>query len=170
MHGVQRRAHDPTENDAAIAACLAEADLAERSVSRDEWVQSAEQGILARSFDGDLSMEELDRQRRAMRRFEIRATLAARARRRSDGADAGFSFSPGDREAREPRAGAGRTRQGAAAGGANQEVCCACMDREANALLVPCGHRTVCVGCARKLVPPRCPVCRYEVQQISVIG
>jgi hypothetical protein len=51
----------------------------------------------------------------------------------------------------------------------SREMCCVCMDRRANALLAPCSHLIVCVQCARRLMPPRCPQCRYPVQQITVL-
>lgn len=50
--------------------------------------------------------------------------------------------------------------------GPGEETCVACLESAADALLVPCGHINLCVPCAGKLNPPRCPVCRLTVQQV----
>lgn len=47
-----------------------------------------------------------------------------------------------------------------------EDTCVACLESAADALLVPCSHINLCVPCAGKLDPPRCPVCRLRVQQV----
>ena len=44
----------------------------------------------------------------------------------------------------------------------NGESCYACMDAEADTLLLNCGHSGLCVACARKIIHAnqRCPLCR----------
>ena len=50
--------------------------------------------------------------------------------------------------------------------------CCACMDSTVNAVLHPCGHLCLCVGCATHMQNDalrsgrsmRCPLCRIEVK------
>lgn len=49
-------------------------------------------------------------------------------------------------------------------------ACVACMDREADACMIPCGHVNLCMACAGKLQSRRCPVCRLEFQQIVKAG
>jgi hypothetical protein len=62
---------------------------------------------------------------------------------------------------------AGPARHADSACGSADEACCVCMGCRTNARLVPCGHRT-CKECAKKLSPPRCPLCRHEVQKIVI--
>jgi len=140
---------DQTENDAVIAACLAEACASRDEYERRRQLEEQESWAVALMLQ-QMERDEFER----LRQERVRAAAVA------DEAAAG----------REPRLDAGRQRRSAVAGGPTPDVCCACLDRRANVLLVPCGHRTVCRACARKLRPPRCPVCRHDVQQISVIG
>lgn len=53
--------------------------------------------------------------------------------------------------------------------GADETACVACLDAAATALLVPCGHISLCVPCAGRLDPLRCPLCRLDVEQVVQI-
>ena len=47
------------------------------------------------------------------------------------------------------------------------EKCAVCMDQPRNAVLVPCGHAVLCMGCAAGImdrIPHKCPICRQEPQ------
>jgi hypothetical protein len=47
------------------------------------------------------------------------------------------------------------------------EKCAVCMDQPRNAVLVPCGHAVLCMGCAGAIMdrrPRKCPICRQEPQ------
>lgn len=46
------------------------------------------------------------------------------------------------------------------------ENCIACEDALVNCCLIPCGHVLLCIPCARKVNPARCPVCRVPFQQV----
>lgn len=46
------------------------------------------------------------------------------------------------------------------------EKCIACEDAVVNCCLIPCGHVLLCIPCARKVNPARCPVCRVPFQQV----
>lgn len=46
------------------------------------------------------------------------------------------------------------------------EKCIACEDALVNCCLIPCGHVILCMRCARRVNPPRCPVCRVVFQQV----
>lgn len=48
----------------------------------------------------------------------------------------------------------------------NGENCIACEDAVVNCCLIPCGHVILCIACARRVNPPRCPVCRMPFQQV----
>lgn len=41
--------------------------------------------------------------------------------------------------------------------------CCVCYDAAINVRLEPCGHVALCDGCARRLHPQRCPLCRADI-------
>ena len=46
------------------------------------------------------------------------------------------------------------------------DLCCICLDNNVNSVLVPCGHLTLCYGCAElhsKEKQNRCPICRSKV-------
>ena len=52
----------------------------------------------------------------------------------------------------------------------NDHLCVICMDREKNAVLIPCGHHSFCDPCGQDLMmrerpEPRCPLCRDPVAQ-----
>lgn len=50
-------------------------------------------------------------------------------------------------------------------------TCVACLDREADCCLVPCGHVIVCMACSTKLVSPqRCPICRAAIKKVVGAG
>jgi len=57
--------------------------------------------------------------------------------------------------------------EGAAPAGSREE-CLACMDLEADACLIPCGHVVVCRQCAPRLRPRRCPICRSDFAGIAL--
>ncbi|CAK0846615.1 unnamed protein product [Prorocentrum cordatum] len=145
---------DQTENDAVIAACLAEDPAC---ASRDEY-ERRRQLEEQESWAVALMLQQMERDEfERLRQERVRAAAVA------DEAAAG----------REPRLDAGRQRTAQRCGGRPHPGCLLRLPGPqdgANVLLVPCGHRTVCRACARKLRPPRCPVCRHDVQQISVIG
>ena len=44
-------------------------------------------------------------------------------------------------------------------------ICCICMDRASNMVLVPCGHLCVCQECSQH-AQRRCPICRTAVTQM----
>lgn len=46
------------------------------------------------------------------------------------------------------------------------ETCIACEDAHVNCCLIPCGHVILCVRCAQKVIPRKCPVCRMQFEQI----
>lgn len=43
--------------------------------------------------------------------------------------------------------------------------CCVCFDQPIDTGLEPCGHVALCHGCAARLQPRRCPLCRTEIHQ-----
>jgi hypothetical protein len=44
------------------------------------------------------------------------------------------------------------------------KTCIVCEDKKINCVLIPCGHQTLCDGCASQL--NQCPICRQKVNQI----
>eukprot|EP00966_Prymnesium_polylepis_P178200 4126462-Prymnesium_polylepis.1 len=48
------------------------------------------------------------------------------------------------------------------AGGGESE-CCVCYDAPIDTGLEPCGHVALCAGCASRLRPQRCPLCRADI-------
>ncbi|KAJ8609193.1 hypothetical protein CTAYLR_008430 [Chrysophaeum taylorii] len=48
--------------------------------------------------------------------------------------------------------------------------CLICADRDADAVLLPCGHSRVCYGCALEVLSAKnaCPVCRKSVDQVVI--
>jgi len=42
-----------------------------------------------------------------------------------------------------------------------EKLCCICLEKEKNILLLDCGHISVCERCARKL--NACPLCRCDI-------
>jgi len=49
----------------------------------------------------------------------------------------------------------------------NSDVCVVCMDAKRDALLVPCGHIYLCMGCAKNLNHKACPMCRVSITKIQ---
>ena len=52
----------------------------------------------------------------------------------------------------------------------NDHLCVICIDREKNAVMIPCGHARFCDPCGQDLMirerpEPRCPLCREPVAQ-----
>lgn len=45
-------------------------------------------------------------------------------------------------------------------------ICCICMDNNANAAFVPCGHTDVCLDCICRLSTTQCPICRSPVETV----
>lgn len=46
------------------------------------------------------------------------------------------------------------------------EKCIACEDAIVSCCLIPCGHVILCIPCAWKVTPPKCPICRLPFQQV----
>jgi len=46
------------------------------------------------------------------------------------------------------------------------DACIVCMDNLANAVLAPCGHHNLCMGCAERLRSKICPTCRAPFSMI----
>jgi hypothetical protein len=46
------------------------------------------------------------------------------------------------------------------------EKCIACEDNVVNCCLIPCGHVILCIPCAKRVMPRRCPVCRLQFEQV----
>ena len=47
------------------------------------------------------------------------------------------------------------------------DLCCICLNQNVNSVLIPCGHLTLCYGCAElqsKSRQNRCPICRTDVK------
>jgi len=46
-----------------------------------------------------------------------------------------------------------------------QDLCCMCLDKQKNAVLTPCGHKAMCLGCAEQLYARgrNCPLCRARI-------
>mgnify|MGYP002632002162 CR=1 FL=1 len=44
--------------------------------------------------------------------------------------------------------------------------CSVCLDAPRSALLVPCGHTSTCMNCAKKLNPPICVECRQPIEKL----
>mmetsp|Transcript_59137 Transcript_59137/g.183431 ORF Transcript_59137/g.183431 Transcript_59137/m.183431 type:complete len:198 (+) Transcript_59137:98-691(+) len=136
---------DLTENDAVIAQILADSER-QSSIWRERTDNDA---AMAASASDSPSAER--RRRRAPPTLPaccaddaaIAACLAEELQ-----ASSGV-------EAAQPRP---ETRQ--------LETCLACQDEPANACFIPCGHINVCMACARRVNPHRCPVCRLEFQAI----
>mmetsp|Transcript_109368 Transcript_109368/g.172372 ORF Transcript_109368/g.172372 Transcript_109368/m.172372 type:complete len:240 (+) Transcript_109368:94-813(+) len=50
-------------------------------------------------------------------------------------------------------------------------ACVACLDKRADACIIPCGHINICMGCSERLPhPKRCPMCRIRVDHIVKAG
>merc|ERR1719345_708338 len=51
---------------------------------------------------------------------------------------------------------------------AGQDKCCVCMDQRKDGVLVPCGHKAMCMSCAEMLKARdrRCPVCRQNIGSV----
>lgn len=50
-------------------------------------------------------------------------------------------------------------------------ACVACLDRQADACLIPCGHINLCMACSARLPnPKRCPMCRIGVDHVVKAG
>ena len=48
-----------------------------------------------------------------------------------------------------------------------ESECCVCYDRPIDTGLEPCGHVALCAGCASRLRPRRCPLCRANIQHMT---
>lgn len=50
-------------------------------------------------------------------------------------------------------------------------ACVACLDKESDACLSPCGHTNLCMGCSVKLCHPQtCPICRAPIVAVTRVG
>ena len=49
------------------------------------------------------------------------------------------------------------------------QKCCLCLTLPSNHAMLPCGHLCVCADCAAYAQIDACPVCRGEVEQITII-
>merc|ERR1712232_1046218 len=45
--------------------------------------------------------------------------------------------------------------------------CITCCATTANARLVPCGHMVMCMTCAHRLNPDKCPSCRTQIEDVT---
>eukprot|EP00005_Dracoamoeba_jomungandri_P009465 CAMPEP_0174263518 /NCGR_PEP_ID=MMETSP0439-20130205/19021_1 /TAXON_ID=0 /ORGANISM="Stereomyxa ramosa, Strain Chinc5" /LENGTH=707 /DNA_ID=CAMNT_0015348907 /DNA_START=33 /DNA_END=2156 /DNA_ORIENTATION=- len=45
----------------------------------------------------------------------------------------------------------------------SQKICVVCADKQIRIVLIPCGHRCLCVDCSKAL--DKCPMCRVEITQ-----
>ena len=60
---------------------------------------------------------------------------------------------------------------------ANAKLCVICLDAPKTHLLLPCGHKCVCAGCApdfasnddgwKRVGTPQCPICRGSVPWVA---
>ena len=50
----------------------------------------------------------------------------------------------------------------------DQRTCKVCFDGEANIMLVPCGHLSICQTCAEKLFK-QCPICKVAVEKAIMV-
>eukprot|EP00937_MAST-01D_sp_MAST-1D-sp2_P003964 g3964.t1 len=57
-------------------------------------------------------------------------------------------------------------------GGAEDATCVVCFEVQRDAVLVPCGHASVCMDCARKIAEKngKCPICRANITQALRMG
>jgi len=48
------------------------------------------------------------------------------------------------------------------------EDCVICLDEKCNTIIMPCGHLTVCKGCAKSLHQKKqpCPICRGAIESL----
>lgn len=63
-----------------------------------------------------------------------------------------------------------RARAVLAAEAADAIRCAICLDKEKTVVVVPCGHKCMCVACAKQLqasLAPRCPLCRGALERIT---
>ena len=56
--------------------------------------------------------------------------------------------------------------------GEDDHACVVCMERDKNAILMPCGHGDTCMPCARKIAEQRakCPICRSVITEVREFG
>mmetsp|Transcript_24012 Transcript_24012/g.66781 ORF Transcript_24012/g.66781 Transcript_24012/m.66781 type:complete len:179 (-) Transcript_24012:295-831(-) len=57
----------------------------------------------------------------------------------------------------------------ATSSGQAQDDCIACLATTANARFIPCGHVVVCTQCALRVIPRKCPLCRYPFEQTALV-
>jgi len=52
-----------------------------------------------------------------------------------------------------------------------KETCVICLSQPRTHVLIPCGHKLFCGGCAGLLAQKNCPICRVEIQStLKVFG
>jgi len=46
------------------------------------------------------------------------------------------------------------------------KTCVVCMDKDVNAILIPCGHLGLCIECAKEIDSNSgfCPICRQKIE------
>lgn len=57
--------------------------------------------------------------------------------------------------------------------GQDEQGCVICMEREKNALLLPCGHLSACMQCidmVKSSAKPLCPICRQAIEDVIQIS
>ena len=135
--------------------CIAEtAWFAARSSDRDAFKRSHVGGAMLR-FANDRVLETELGMRSAWHRSEVLRTVQEMLQERA--------------AAEHANGGAAAASDGGGTKRKRDEECVICTDAAAEVAVVPCGHRCLCVTCARTLLasPPaqkRCPMCRVGLQ------
>ena len=62
---------------------------------------------------------------------------------------------------------AGDGERDGAGGDESESECCVCYDQPIDTRLEPCGHVALCAGCASRLQPRRCPLCRADIHFVA---
>mmetsp|Transcript_20806 Transcript_20806/g.43465 ORF Transcript_20806/g.43465 Transcript_20806/m.43465 type:complete len:97 (+) Transcript_20806:72-362(+) len=53
--------------------------------------------------------------------------------------------------------------------GRSEKLCCVCMEKERQVLLMPCRHLCVCRGCSEDARLLDCPICRSDISERMVV-
>mmetsp|Transcript_30695 Transcript_30695/g.56638 ORF Transcript_30695/g.56638 Transcript_30695/m.56638 type:complete len:372 (+) Transcript_30695:129-1244(+) len=151
--------HESTANDAAIAAALAEA-LEGSAPSTPPPRRSNPMSLSSTGERPSGGMLRVTAPRRAPHGFaDDEAVAIALALAEEDAAAARRGMAP---RLRRPAA----VDDVPASPKGPGETCIACEDAHVNCCLIPCGHVILCVRCAQKVIPRKCPVCRMQFEQI----
>ena len=64
--------------------------------------------------------------------------------------------------------GAGGSGGGGSVGGGGNDKCAVCLERPADAIVVPCGHGELCMVCAKVIALKKasCPICRADIDEV----